>query len=115
MHQHPFITETPLRAHLRAQLARLERVIGGSDQPWSVAQARRYQSRVRHYVETETDQALVDLQGTFGPNGFGPAIDDICRHMERAASVDGEAISAAEADKLRALGPRKTLGVRWAA
>lgn len=106
MHQHPYITETPLRLHLRAQLTRLERVISGSDQPWSVAQARRYQSRVRHLIVGETDMALVALQGSFGPNGIGPAIDDVCRHMERAASVDGEAVSRVEAEKLRALGSR---------
>jgi hypothetical protein len=88
---HPYITETPLRIHLRNQLARLERVISGSDQPWSVASARRYHSRVRHYAECEPDQALVDLAGSFGANGIGPAIDDVCRHMEQAVGFEREA------------------------
>lgn len=110
MRPHPFITETPLRKLLRGQLARLERVINGSSQPWSVAQARRYQSRVRHLIVNETDMALEALEGTFGQNGFAPAIDDICRHIERAVSVDGEPISTIEAEKLRRLQP-----VRWIA
>jgi len=80
---HPFITETPLRLLLRDQLARLNRVISESDRPDRVAHAHRYATRVSHYIDNETDMSLDILQGKFGQNGWAPAIDDICRDVER--------------------------------
>ena len=112
MANHPFITETPLRVKLRAQLARLERVIVESDQPWRVAEAERHARTLTRWIECETDFAL-----TLKPiDHFGLKVDDICRQVERVAAFDGEPVSPAEADKLRALQPaRKTLGLRFAA
>lgn len=82
MPQHPFTTETPLRHKLRGQLARLNRVIAESDRSWRVAEALRHARRISHYLE-QPDMALRDSRGLFGANGIGPAIDDVCRHVER--------------------------------
>ena len=78
---HPFITETPLRKLLRGQLARLNGVIAHSDRPYRVAQAHRYAGRVSYWLE-QPDGALECSRGQFGENGWGPAIDDVCRHVE---------------------------------
>jgi hypothetical protein len=80
---HRYITNTPLRLMLRDQLARLNRVIAESDRPDRVAHAHRYAVRVSRYIDSQTDDALEILRGKFGQNGWSPAIEDICRHVER--------------------------------
>ena len=82
MANHPFISETPLRQKLRGQLARLKTVIAESDRFDRVAQAERYAAQISAYIETATDETLNSLRGKFGQNGWAPAIDDICRHLE---------------------------------
>lgn len=83
MTPHPYINPTPLRVHLSGQLARLVRVIEGSDHACRVSEATRHASKLRRWIECETDIALtlkpvpqVDLQ-----------VEDICRHIERAEAV----------------------------
>ncbi len=117
MQQHPFITETPTRQFLRNQVARLTRVIAQSDQPERVTMARRYAARCNRLIATETDWALDVLRGEFGVNGWGAAVDDICRHVESGAVMDGEPIDAATAAEVRQLGQpvRRVLKLRHAA
>lgn len=77
----PLHTSTPTRQLLLSQLARLNRVIAESDQPWRVAQAHSYAARVSVYLE-QPDGALDAVRGKFGANGWAPAIQEIARHME---------------------------------
>jgi hypothetical protein len=78
---------TPARHLLQDQLLRLNRVIAGSDQPWRVEEAKRHAAKIEHVLSTRTDAALEISRGLFGPNGWGPAVEDIVAHFERAVEA----------------------------
>jgi hypothetical protein len=72
-------TEAPTRALLCGQLVRLNHVIANGTFPEMVCMAKRYAARVSRALE-QADVGLADNAGFYGDNGWGPAIDSICRN-----------------------------------
>jgi hypothetical protein len=82
--------------------------------PYWPANADRdyYRAGLREEYPKASDAQIEDLAAA------GAMIDAGSKRfvsVTRAAAFDGEAVTEGEADKLRALGSRRTLGVRWAA
>lgn len=81
---------TRANALLADQHARLSAVTVGTAPPEVKSMARHYLAKVRTWQghpEASRDLCL----GAMGPNGYGPAIDDVCKQarFHSSAAVEG--------------------------
>lgn len=78
------------RALLLDQKHRLEKAIRDDAFPCTVAYARRMLVKVEWWL-AQREMMLELAAGFMGPNGYGPAIDAVCRDSEHHLRINAEA------------------------